>query len=221
VDSDRFFIGRRSISFASSGRAAGAVSGGICQPRFSYGRWTIGDCGLAQPDSAGAVSRVLNFRGTDVGRFAALPAAARDDHDSRVGDESVLLLNRSARRVSASGYSGCRFGECPPEGLQNRSHFRAGAGHAGLCGAINPRRHKDQPYRSRTSPNRWFRRQSHSSNHSDRGLVQLHKPSGRCPGSRPGLTEFTRPRHYGFFRYLKRRLGGGASETGRVLYRRM
>ena len=48
------------------------------------------------------------FGVADVARPAADPAAARDDHDGRLGDQPLPLLNRVSRRVSASGDSGRR-----------------------------------------------------------------------------------------------------------------
>ena len=50
--------------------------------------------------------RLRDLRRPDVARPAADPAAARDDHDGRLGDEPVPLLNRVSRRVSASGDTG-------------------------------------------------------------------------------------------------------------------
>ena len=46
------------------------------------------------------------FGVVDVARSAAHAAAARDDHDGRLGDEPVPLLNGVPRRVSASRHVG-------------------------------------------------------------------------------------------------------------------
>ena len=61
-------------------------------------------------DSRRAATCVQYFRGADVAGPAFDQAATRDDYHRRLGPESLSLLNRISRRVSASRYPGRGFG---------------------------------------------------------------------------------------------------------------
>ncbi len=93
--------------------------------------------GIAQPDPGGALPCVCDIRRADVPGIAAGPAPARDDHDRGFRHEQVPLLNRIARRVSASGDTGRRTGSIARRGLHTSSDYVCRACHVGLRGAAD------------------------------------------------------------------------------------
>ena len=84
------------------GRPARPVSRRVQDSGFPDGWGPVRNRFFAHANPRSAVSRIRYFRRADVSRLASYSAPARDDHDRRVGDESVSLLNRVPRRVSAS-----------------------------------------------------------------------------------------------------------------------
>ena len=92
---------------------------------------------VAFADSQGALSRVRDVWFVDVAGSTFDPAPARDDHDCGLGDQPVSLLNRIARRVSASSDTGSGSRSCFGRRLSLRAHHGAGAHHARLRGADN------------------------------------------------------------------------------------
>ena len=69
------------------------------------------DIVASQPDSRRALSCICYVWIFDVAGLAIDQTAARDDYDRRLSRQSLSLLNRISRRVSASRYPGCGTGK--------------------------------------------------------------------------------------------------------------
>ena len=108
--------------------AKGPVPDRVRDAGSSHRRRSVADRGIAQPDSRGALPCVCDIRRADVPRLAARPAPARDDHHRGFGHQPVPLLNRIARRVSASGDTGRRTGSSARKGLHRRSDYECRSG---------------------------------------------------------------------------------------------
>ena len=94
-------------SAACRGRATRAVSGRIFRADSSGSRWTVvPDRSVTQFNSRRPSSCIRYLRIFDVARVALDQTAARDDYDSRLSNQSLSLLNRISRRVSASRHPG-------------------------------------------------------------------------------------------------------------------
>ena len=79
----------------------------------SSNRRHFANCGIPQPDSAGALPCVRRIRRHDVTGPSSQPSPARDDHYCGLGHQQVPLLNRISRRVSAAGNTRRRTGSRP------------------------------------------------------------------------------------------------------------
>ena len=86
---------------------ARALSERVCCANSSDAGWPeFGHRRIAQPDSQRSLSRVCHVWIIDVAGVAVDQRAARDDYDRRLSRQSLSLLNRISRRVSASRYPG-------------------------------------------------------------------------------------------------------------------
>ena len=124
------------------------------------------------------------FGVADVARAAADARAARDDHDGRLGHQPVPVLNRVARRVSASRHARrstssrrCkRDFRAAPISEQDASCSTTSSSSRATPRASRPTIH-DSPARG------GLRRPGHPADHADRLVVQLHQPRrGRARG---------------------------------------